>query len=479
MKELEWESRGDRKYFYRLNYLNKMKKKHIFILAGLILVLMFLLRFFPLRLIHWWDETVYLQHAEIMFSGRTNFSELAFRPPLLSIFFFLGFFIKHSVVIASIITAFLGVLVPVVIFLIGKKIYDFKVGLIGALISGFLPFLIRNSNYLLTDIPVIAFMGFSFYFALFKGKKNFLFLSGIFFGLAVLMKFTAILLFLIIIVYLFFNKESWKNLFIFCFGISLILIPYFIWCFFQFGNPLNPFIVGPSLVADKNESLFFYFSNFIEAFNYIVGIGLIFWIINLIINLKRKKKIFLKEEYFLLFWIFLFLIYLTKVPHKELRYILPITIPIILLASRGWILVVDFFKKYKIIFLIIFLIYLVFLINPRIDYIKQTGFIDYEITDEIRVANYLKEINYSGTIYSNQRWPVLAYYTNLKTIPLFPNNEEIYNLLPDLINDSGFVIGMHNVSLNVHPRPEIIDNDKRFKKIADIGNFFIYEYTSY
>jgi len=463
-----------------MDFSYKMKKKWIILAFCSLFLIAFSLRFFPLRIAHFWDETVYLQHAEIFSAGRVNFSELSFRPPLLSIIFSLGFIIWHSAIMASFLTAFLTALVPIVIFLIGRKIYNFQIGILGGLISAFLPFLIRNSNYLLTDVPVIFFMGLAFYFSLFKGKRTFLFFSGVFFGLAVLMKFTAVLLFPVLMVSLFFNKESWKNFLIFVSGGAIVLLPYFIWCYVQFGNPIKPFLLGTSFVGDKNEHTFYYLSHFYEAFTYFVIFGLVLWICHLLFKLIKKSYFSLKYDVILVIWVLIFFIYLTKTPHKELRYILPITIPVILLACKGWSSILYFIKKGRLLFWIIFILYLLSLIHPRIDYISETGFVDTAITDEMKIADYLKEINYTGIIYSNQRWPVLAYYTGLETRLLFPDNDAIYNLIPEIMKDSGLVIGMYTAvkfEPFKHPFPERMDSDKRFKHIKDIGDFFIYEYT--
>jgi hypothetical protein len=37
--------------------------------------------------VHFWDEAVYLQNPEVICCGKHNFSELNFRPPLLSLIF--------------------------------------------------------------------------------------------------------------------------------------------------------------------------------------------------------------------------------------------------------------------------------------------------------------------------------------------------------------------------------------------------------
>ncbi|MEK6875701.1 MAG: glycosyltransferase family 39 protein [Nanoarchaeota archaeon] len=450
----------------------------------IILVLSFLIRLYPIRMAHWWDETVYLQHAEIMFSGRSNFDELSFRPPLLSILFFLGFFIKHSVITASFITAMLGVLAVFFTYLIGKRVYGEKTGVVAGLIFAFVPFMTLNSNYLLTDVPVITLIAISFYFSLFRERKICYFFSGLFLGLSILIKFTAVLMILVFLLYFYlYKKELNKEKFVlFIIGFLLILVPYFIWCQISFGNFLTPFIQGQGMVGDKNESIFFYIIQFPKAFGYLIILGVILWIFSFIKKIG-KKEYNIKNELIIMFWILLFLIYLTKTPHKELRYILPITTPVFLLASKGLTDFYNFFKKkYKLIWSIVFIFYLFFLIfsSYAFENVKTGIFVDRTITEEMKIADYLNETDYHGIIYTSQRWPVLAYYTGLETKVVYPYNEVIYSLIPEKMKDPGIFIGMYDAERFEpfkHPRSDWMNQDKRFKHIKDIGNFYIYEYT--
>lgn len=52
----------------------------------------FLVRLLPIARCHFWDETVYLQNAEVICCGKSNYSELDNRPPLLSLIFAATFF---------------------------------------------------------------------------------------------------------------------------------------------------------------------------------------------------------------------------------------------------------------------------------------------------------------------------------------------------------------------------------------------------
>src|ERR1035438_781288 len=68
------------------------------------------LRLWGLSKSYAWDETVYLQDAEVLCCGKTNYSELAFRPPLLSLIFAAVYFLRHHVYSARIVTSLLNAL---------------------------------------------------------------------------------------------------------------------------------------------------------------------------------------------------------------------------------------------------------------------------------------------------------------------------------------------------------------------------------
>src|SRR5215510_10523584 len=68
-------------------------------------------RIIPLQYSHSWDEAAYLQHAKIVVEGRTNYSELDRRPPLLPLFYALGFLVWRDVYVAHVIQGILTALV--------------------------------------------------------------------------------------------------------------------------------------------------------------------------------------------------------------------------------------------------------------------------------------------------------------------------------------------------------------------------------
>src|ERR1019366_8787234 len=56
-----------------------------FFLLFLLVAAAFLVRIWGISKTHFWDEMVYLQNAQVICCGKINYSELDYRPPLLSL----------------------------------------------------------------------------------------------------------------------------------------------------------------------------------------------------------------------------------------------------------------------------------------------------------------------------------------------------------------------------------------------------------
>src|ERR1017187_8974237 len=123
----------------------------------------FVLRVWGLTRMHTWDENVYLQHAEIICCGKTNYSELDRRPPLLSLLFAGVFLVWNSSYAAAIVTALLNALGAVWTYLSGRMIGGRAAAAIAALLFGFAPFFVNEGHSLLTDAPALSLIALSFW----------------------------------------------------------------------------------------------------------------------------------------------------------------------------------------------------------------------------------------------------------------------------------------------------------------------------
>jgi 4-amino-4-deoxy-L-arabinose transferase-like glycosyltransferase len=469
------------------------KKKLLLIFLVILFILSFFVRTMPMQEAHWWDETVYLQNAKTIFEGAEGYNELNFRPPLLSILFGIGFFIWDNVLMASIIVGIIGAIGNIYVYFVGKELYNEKIGIISSLIFAFTPFLVSNSRFLLTDIPSLSLIIIFFYY-LIKGEKTnnkiFYILSGIIFSLAILMRFTSLILLFIVPLYFIIHQISYKKIISFGIGFSIIILPYFLWAQLTLGFFLKPFISARHMVGDFNEPYLFYFSNFINSFSIIILIGIIIWLISFILNIKINFKINKYELFFtiktnfnkllekndliLLTWIIFFIGYISYVPHKELRYIIPIALPVILLASKG-ISQLFLIKKVKIKNLFIGIMILLFIFSSYSSFSRMSEpLINTYQTDEMKISKFISNKYHLNTIYTNHNYPVFAYYTGFKTIKLEYQNELFYSTYKDEMKENGLIIIYNDT--NKEPNLNWLLNNSEFNYIDNFNEIFIFEF---
>ncbi|NQU78388.1 glycosyltransferase family 39 protein [Candidatus Woesearchaeota archaeon] len=480
---------------------NKRPEKHnharlLFYASLLIIfVLAFIIRVVPLQTAHWWDETVYLQNAEVIYSGADNYDELNFRPPLLSVIFAIAFLIKHHVFTASIVVALLATLAPIFTFLIGRELYGRKTGLIAGIMMAFTPFIVENSRFIMTDVTSLSFICMGVYFLIIgsKSKENYQFiLSGLFFSFAVLTRFTSLIILFIIPVYFLVQKIRWKDALPIGIGFGFGIVPYLVWSQITQGNFLKPFIVAQWMVTGANTTMFFYFSNFLKAYSFVVLFGLIIWAISTLLlfrvsTLKKSRKLIIatrirlkkhldKVDLVFLIWVLVFLAYMTfLVAHKELRYILPIALPVIILSARGISYITGFNNKtVRHIALILVILLGIGSFAPSFSTLSQPLVNTYQ-SEEMLASKFIRE-NYSedSVIHTNHNYPVFAYYTKMKILKLEERDNTFYTVFPGNMEEDGLLIIYNGTK---HPTKEWVDNNRHFRFVKEFQNIVIYEYN--
>jgi hypothetical protein len=108
--------------------------------------------------------------------------------------------------------------------------------------------------------------------------------------------------------------------------------------------------------------------------------------------------------------------YISIINHKELRYLLPIALPIFLLSARGFNHFLNHTNKtVKYLCLATLTFFFVLTIMPCFSVFHGQFANTYE-TEEMRVSAYIKEHYPSDSIiYTNDNFPVFAYYTGMIT----------------------------------------------------------------
>ena len=147
-----------------------------FFLLFLLVAAAFQVRIWGISKTHFWDEMVYLQNAQVICCGKINYSELDYRPPLLSLIYAGVFLLWHRIYAACIVTAFLNALGPFFLYLAGRLLVGRLPAAIAALLLAFSPFFVGifpygfasddTGNSLLTDSPALTLVLLAFWLLL-------------------------------------------------------------------------------------------------------------------------------------------------------------------------------------------------------------------------------------------------------------------------------------------------------------------------
>jgi 4-amino-4-deoxy-L-arabinose transferase-like glycosyltransferase len=363
-----------------MNLIELIKKHKIIIFIFMLALLIRIVFVFSMP-IPLWDETIYLNLGFDLSSNPLDYSfthgwsdfipsagdpnyawpKAGFRAPLLpyllSIFYLfgLGFITKF-------LMPLVGTLSIILIYILGKDLFNKKIAIISSLIFALIPLHVFYSGRTLTGVLFTFFIlltFISFWKGYEKNNKTHKILFGIFLALALLSRYTALWIMPVFLIYFLIRDKSikflkdkylWYSVLVF----FIILIPWFIYGYYEYSNPLGAFIHGAkaSIYWGGIQSWTFFFNNWWNMFS-ITG-----WIFPLsLIYLCYKKKLFHKQIYLLLTWFIIFLGLAIYMPHKEERFLLAIVPPLTLVS--GYFL--SQIKKHKK--LIIWIIALILLLS--------------------------------------------------------------------------------------------------------------------
>jgi len=351
---------------------------------------------------------------------------MGFRPPLLSYFlaiFYalnLGFLIKFLLPLVGTLTIFL-------VYLLGKEMFNKKIGIISAAIISFVPIHIIYSGKILNDVFVTFFITLSFLFfwkGFDKGNEKYKIFWGITLGIGLLTRYTLLWIIPLFPAYLWIRNKSLnflrdKYLWYGTIGFFVVLIPWLIYGIFEYNNPIGAFIHGAKASGywgGHQAWIFFFQNNW-----YIFSISGILFVLSLIwiFYVRDYKK---REIYLLLIWSLFYLMMLMIMPHKEERFIIPIIPAISLIIGYS----LNKVKSYKKIILGIILIILfwscvtILIQDTKISSNTNTRCF-------METMNFLKEQGNNYTVVSENP-SIVRYFINTKN-----------SFYPDEINEKSFM----------------------------------------
>ena len=359
--------------------IQRIIKKNKWLIAIFIVALLIRIIFIFSMPIKLWDETIYLNLGYDLSKNPLDYSfsngwsdfipsggddiytwpKAGFRAPvlpyLISIFYLfnLGFLLNFLIPL-------IGALSVVLIYKLGKELFNHKLGLISSLLFTFIPLHIFYSGRILTEVLFTFFVlltFISFWKGYEKNNKKHKILFGVFLALALLSRYTALWIMPIFLLYFLIRDKSFKFLkdkyLWYSIGVFfLTLVPWFIYGLVEYNNPIGAFIHGfkASAYWGGLQSGYFFFDYWWQMFS-IVGLISIFGFLYIL----YKKEFLRKEIYLLLLWFIIFLGIAIYMPHKEERFIIPI-IPVLVILSSFFVNKIAKYKETLLVIIILILI---------------------------------------------------------------------------------------------------------------------------
>ncbi|MBS3162927.1 glycosyltransferase family 39 protein [Candidatus Woesearchaeota archaeon] len=346
------------------------------------LVLMFSLIariiYFVYDQIIWWDAAVYLSMGKFIFSsGALGFWE-PIRPLLWPFILGYGWWIGVNPIIWGHIFSTLFSLSGIyLVYLIGKKLYSEDIGILSSVLISFTWIFFFFNARLYTEIPAVFFMLLAVY--CFLEEKNLL--SGFFLELAVMSKFPAGLLLIILLI---FSWKNIKNILELIAGFLVIVVPYLAFNYLYYGDAFSTILFAQEFLRYAGIWIFsqpwwYYFWEILKqnVLYVFAGFGVYF--------------AFKKKEYLLTTICVAFLVYFSIMAHKEIRFAIMFLPFLAIIAAVGFMRILRNKESLVIITL------LIFIISFSVPAIVENGYFNYfedkELSGELLVVHPLVGYN--------------------------------------------------------------------------------------
>ena len=197
-------------------YINPLKHPNISLLV--VLALGFILRAFKMvRTGIWVDEGIFLYEVQMILDGKIPYRDFFKVKPLGMIYILsiLFYFSGQNVIAARILTSFVGLWTCFFIYLLGKEMYNQKIGFLAAAFYTFDPLVILFSYHVYMEPYATFFVVLSAYFAVIGKKKEKIvayLISGIFIAVSFFMKQPGIIMSIVIVFFIFYSRFQEKSM---------------------------------------------------------------------------------------------------------------------------------------------------------------------------------------------------------------------------------------------------------------------------
>jgi 4-amino-4-deoxy-L-arabinose transferase-like glycosyltransferase len=460
----------------------------------LLLVAGFVLRVWGVTKMHSWDENVYLQHGEILCCGKSNYSELDYRPPLLSLLYAGVFLAWNSSYAAAIVTALLNAMAALWTYLSGRMMAGRAAAAMAALLIGFAPFFVNEGHSLLTDAPALSLIALSFWLllrALERQTDARFAAAGFALAMCVLMRFGSLSSVGVLGLLALMADRRARAMAACGAGFLVGLGPYLCWSRVRYGGFLATLVNGWNNVGGSTHSPFYYLQRYGEIFSWLSLAGLALWMGRWAwarcgrgedawraSGALRKVRGARWLEVYLWLWGAAVLVFFSTLRHSEERYIMPLAPPLFLLAGIGLsVLVKGRRRSARVAGSIVLGCALIYTFLP-LRHRMETGLVDHSVSEEMQVSEFLSRTVPAGTVlYANCNYPDFAYYTNLPVVALDESGPDLYVEL-NALKDGGVLIAYkpeEDCSV-VEPSLQWLDSNPHFRRIQEFPSLVVYAY---
>jgi len=449
-------------------------------LIAFALLFALLIRIVPLTYSHFWDETVYLQHARVILDGRADYDELSYRPPFLSLIYALGFALWNNIFVANLVQGIITTVAVVFMFLFIRPAFGLATAVFGALLLAFTPYFVIASHDLLTDMPAVALM-ISAMWLFDKPGSRYAIISGIVYALAIQTRFTSLFLLTYFVVDSLFCPRNIRRLAAFLVGAAAAMIPYLSWGLWNFGSAFLPFIQARKIItqwtAPTPPSL--YTGALLQIFPYSTwvcfGVGILLPIARWVRTSSPRhanrppftRNTQSKRRTVLLIWGGAFLIDMLSIPHKEVRYLLPLLIPVVIISALGATEIFRWCRRQgtalEVVTLLVGITIVVMDYGPSLQKLREP-WVNSTESEEVHIGNYLRDVSTpNDTIYAAHNFPVFAFYSERRTVSLLPIQETFDDVWRDAMKEPGFLVYYVPAGINeTHALNPVFKPDRRF-----------------
>jgi 4-amino-4-deoxy-L-arabinose transferase-like glycosyltransferase len=466
---------------------------YVAILTAVVLVAI-AIRTLPLTYSHFWDETVFLQHARILVDGRTNYNEFSSRPPLLPFMYAAGYVVWDSIYVANVVQGIVSGAMVLFAFLYVRRIFGPVVGIAAAALFAFTPYVVARSHDLLTDAPAVSLMLAAMWLFDRPGPRSAL-LAGVVFALAIQMRYTSLFLASYLVLDAVVTRRKLRHLMLAGAAAALGIAPYLLWNYSRFGSPVFPFELAKRIVREWTALVppVFYLHALTEIFPMTVWALFALGIAELLRSRscaagRSARSVEDKRQIVLLAWGAAFLAYMLTIPHKEVRYLLPLAIPVLVIAAVGLTRIASraltMPPKLRIVAVSLAFLIVAAEFGPALAPLLREP-VDRFVSSEVEIAEYLRtHSSPQDTIYAAHNYPVFAFYSERRTMSLLPIQDDFDRVWRERMNQPGFLVythpdqlgDIHSISRVLKPERAFLEMNREFRAVHEFPTATVYRY---